>query len=93
MPQIGANSITINYEIAGQGDPLRLIMGFGMPGAAWASMIPFFAGFQCIYFDSCGTGLYDKPYGLYTIADMAEDASALIRGLGARQFTASRWAG
>jgi len=82
MPQIGANGITINYEIAGQGDPLLLIMGFGMPGAAWAPLIPFFPGFQCIYFDNRGTGLSDKPEGPYTIADMAEDASALLRGLG-----------
>lgn len=82
MPQIGANGIKINYEIAGRGDPLLLIMGFGMPGAAWAPMLPFFPGFQCIYFDNRGTGLSDKPDGPYTIADMAEDAAALMRGIG-----------
>jgi len=82
MPQIGANGIRINYEIVGQGQALLLIMGFGMPGAAWAPMVPFFSGFQCIYFDNRGTGLSDKPDGPYTIADMAEDASALLRGIG-----------
>jgi len=82
MPQIGANGIRINYEIVGQGQALLLIMGFGMPGAAWAPMVPFFSGFQCIYFDNWGTGLSDKPDGPYTIADMAEDASALLRGIG-----------
>ncbi len=82
MPQIGANGIKINYEIVGQGEPLLLIMGFGMPGAAWAPMVPFFSGFQCIFFDNRGTGLSDKPDGPYTIADMAEDTSALMRGIG-----------
>jgi 3-oxoadipate enol-lactonase len=82
MPQIGVNGIKINYEIVGEGDPLLLIMGFGMPGAAWAPMIPFFPGFQCIYFDNRGTGLSDKPDGPYTIADMAEDTSALLRAIG-----------
>jgi pimeloyl-ACP methyl ester carboxylesterase len=48
MPQIGVNGIRINYGIVGEGDPLLLIMGFGMPGAAWAPMIPFFAGFYLL---------------------------------------------
>ena len=45
-------------------------------------MIPFLPGFQCIYFDNRGTGLSDKPAGPYSISDMAEDASALMRGIG-----------
>lgn len=82
MPQISANGININYETFGQGDPLLLIMGFGMPGAAWAPMLPFFSGFHCIYFDNRGTGLSDKPDGAYTAPEMADDASNLMRGLG-----------
>ena len=83
MPVISANGIKINYEIVGQGDPLLLIMGFGMSGARWAPMmVSLFPGFQCIYFDNRGTGLSDKPEGPYTIGDMAEDASALLRGIG-----------
>ena len=82
MPLISSNGVNLNYEVNGQGDPLLLIMGFGMSGAAWVPMLPFFQGFQSIYFDNRGTGLSDKPDGPYTVAAMAEDASNLIRGLG-----------
>ncbi len=85
MPQFSSNGVNINYEIAGQGDPLLLIMGFAMPGAAWLPMLPLLSGFQSIYFDNRGTGLSDKPAGAYTVATMAEDASNLIRALGLRR--------
>ncbi|MGH7934698.1 MAG: alpha/beta fold hydrolase [Candidatus Binataceae bacterium] len=82
MPKIKAGKIDINYDTFGQGEPLLLIMGFGMPGAAWAPVLPFLAGFKCIYFDNRGTGNTDKPEGPYTIPDMAEDASNLLTALG-----------
>jgi 3-oxoadipate enol-lactonase len=82
MPLIDAGGINLNYEISGEGDPLLLIMGFGMPGAAWLPLLPFFSGFKCIYFDNRGTGLSDKPEGPYTVPEMADDASNLLRALG-----------
>ncbi|MGH9772464.1 MAG: alpha/beta fold hydrolase, partial [Candidatus Acidiferrales bacterium] len=82
MPTIKTASININYESFGEGDPLLLIMGFGMPGAAWAPMLPFLSGFRAIYFDNRGTGKSDKPDGLYTIPEMADDASNLLKALG-----------
>jgi 3-oxoadipate enol-lactonase len=81
MPRIQAGSLQLNYETFGQGDPLLLIMGFGMPGAAWAPMLPFLAGFKCIYFDNRGTGTSDKPDGPYTIPQMADDAANLLSAL------------
>lgn len=82
MPKIKAGAITLNYETFGQGEPLLLIMGFGMPGAAWAPMLPFLTGFQCIYFDNRGTGSSDRPDGVYTIPEMADDAANLLAALG-----------
>jgi pimeloyl-ACP methyl ester carboxylesterase len=82
MPKIKAGQINISYDTFGEGEPLLLIMGFGMPGAAWMPMLPLMTGFKCIYFDNRGTGNSDKPDGPYTIEDMAEDASALLRALG-----------
>jgi len=79
--RIKAGSINLNYEIFGQGDPLLLIMGFGMPGAAWLPSLPMLAGFKCIYFDNRGTGSSDKPDCAYTIEDMAADASNLLTAL------------
>jgi pimeloyl-ACP methyl ester carboxylesterase len=81
MPRIQAGSIQLNYETFGQGDPLLLIMGFGMPGAAWAPMLPFLGGFKCIYFDNRGTGTSDKPEGPYTVPQMADDAANLLTAL------------
>ncbi len=81
MPNIKAGSITINYEIAGQGDPLLLIMGFMAPGSAWLPSLPMLNMFHCIYFDNRGTGLTDKPEGIYTVEQMADDASNLLKAL------------
>ena len=82
MPLIKAGNINLNYETYGDGEPLLLIMGFGMSGAAWIPALPFLNGFKCIYFDNRGTGLSDKPEGIYTVEAMADDASSLMRALG-----------
>ena len=82
MPRIAAGDLQLNYESYGQGEPLLLIMGFGLPGIAWLPMLPFLSGFRCIYFDNRGTGNSDKPDGAYTIAQMADDASNLLTALG-----------
>ncbi len=81
MPQIKAGSININYDTYGDGEPLLLIMGFGMPGMAWLPSLSMLPGFQCIYFDNRGTGMTDKPEGVYTVEQMAEDASNLLNAL------------
>ena len=82
MPRIAAGDIQINYDVYGQGEPLLLIMGFGMPGIAWLPLLPFLSGFRCIYFDNRGTGNSDKPEKSYTIPEMADDASNLLAALG-----------
>lgn len=82
MPQATVNGIRINYNEVGSGDPLLLIMGFGMPGEAWLGSLPFLEGFRTIYFDNRGTGQSDKPEGPYTIVQMADDAAGLLDHLG-----------
>jgi pimeloyl-ACP methyl ester carboxylesterase len=82
MPSIKAGNINLNYDTYGEGEPLLLIMGFGMSGAGWLPSLPFFSGFKSIYFDNRGTGLSDKPDGIYTVEGMADDASNLLRALG-----------
>jgi pimeloyl-ACP methyl ester carboxylesterase len=37
--------------------------------------------FKCIYFDNRGTGLTDKPEGICTVEQMADDASNLLKAL------------
>ena len=82
MPIIKAGNINLHYETYGDGEPLLLIMGFGMSGDGWVPSLPFLSGFKCIYFDNRGTGLSDKPDGIYTVETMADDASNLMRALG-----------
>jgi 3-oxoadipate enol-lactonase len=82
MPSIKAGNINLNYDTYGDGEPLLLIMGFGMSGAGWLPSLPFFNGFKSIYFDNRGTGLSDKPDGIYTVEGMADDASNLLKALG-----------
>ena len=82
MPLIKAGNINLNYDTFGDGEPLLLIMGFGMSGAGWIPSLPFFSGFKSIYFDNRGTGLSDKPEGIYTVETMADDASNLLKALG-----------
>src|SRR5271166_6563309 len=82
MPLVKAGNINLNYDTYGDGEPLLLIMGFGMSGAGWIPSLPFFNGFKSIYFDNRGTGLSDKPDGIYTVEGMADDASNLLRALG-----------
>ncbi len=74
--------IKIHYTAQGEGDPLLLIMGFGMPGDAWLGSLPFLQGFHTVYFDNRGTGLSDKPDGPYTVQQMADDAAGLLDHLG-----------
>ena len=78
MPHATINGIRINYNEVGSGDPLLLVMGFGMPGDAWLGSLPFLDGFRALYFDNRGTGQSDAPAGPYTIAQMADDAAGLL---------------
>jgi 3-oxoadipate enol-lactonase len=78
MPHAAVNGIRIHYTETGTGDPLLLIMGFGMPGEAWLGSLPFLGGFHAIYYDNRGTGQSDKPQGPYTAPQMADDAAGVL---------------
>ena len=78
MPDAIINGVRIHYNEAGEGEPLLLIMGYGMPGEAWLGSLPFLGGFRAIYYDNRGTGQSDKPAGPYTVVQMADDAAGLL---------------
>lgn len=78
MPDAKVGDVRIHYSEVGEGDPLLLIMGFGMPGDAWLGALPFLQGFRAIYYDNRGTGQSDKPCGPYFISQMADDAAGLL---------------
>src|SRR5260370_37701804 len=77
MAKIKAGSIDLNYEPFGQGEPLLLIMGFGLPGAAWAPSLPFMAGLNRVLLYKAGAGKPPKPHRPDTIPPQAGEARNL----------------
>src|SRR5262245_5673467 len=73
----------IHYEVHGSGDPVLLIMGLGSNAYGWHRTLPWMSQrYQAIAFDNRGTGRSDVPPGEYTIAQMADDAAAVIDAVG-----------
>jgi pimeloyl-ACP methyl ester carboxylesterase len=77
------NGIRLRYEIAGNGDPVLLIAGLSMPGVMWTPQVKALAPhFRVITFDNRGVGETDlPPEPVYTMAQLADDAAALLREL------------
>jgi pimeloyl-ACP methyl ester carboxylesterase len=67
------------WESEGSGEPILLVMGLGMAATGWWRTIPVLAKeLRVISFDNRGSGRSDQPRGSYTIAQMAEDALAVL---------------
>jgi 3-oxoadipate enol-lactonase len=83
MPYAVINKIRMHYESAGHGDPLLLINGLASPAAGWALQVQALAPhFRVVTFDNRGVGATDlPPEPVYTIAQMADDAAAVLRHL------------
>jgi 3-oxoadipate enol-lactonase len=83
MPYAVINKIRMHYEVAGHGDPVLLINGLSAPAAGWTLQIPALAPhFRVVTFDNRGVGETDlPPEPVYTTAQMADDAAALLRHL------------
>lgn len=82
MPTTKANGIEIYFEVHGEGPPLLLIMGLGANATAWWKQVPAFSEhYRVIAFDNRGAGRSEKPVGAYSIAQMADDAAALMDAL------------
>jgi pimeloyl-ACP methyl ester carboxylesterase len=76
-------SVRLWWEEEGAGDPVLLIMGFSYPGDMWHRVWPAMTDrFRVIRFDNRGVGKSDTPKDAYTIADMAEDAVAVLDAAG-----------
>ncbi|MEQ8332139.1 3-oxoadipate enol-lactonase [Nisaea sp.] len=86
MPHIDANGIRLHYRIDGaeDGRPLLLSNSLASNLNMWDPQIADLtaAGFRVIRYDSRGHGQSDAPDGAYSIEMLAEDAVALLDGLG-----------
>jgi pimeloyl-ACP methyl ester carboxylesterase len=85
MPDLVTDGVTLNYEVTGSGEPLLLIAGCGQPAVAWhLSLAPALAqaGYRVVTFDNRGVEPSSSPPGPYSVADMTQDAVALLDHLG-----------
>jgi len=73
------NGIKICYEIAGEGDPVILIHGFGASKEVWIAQFgPLSEHFKVIRFDNRGAGKSDRPNEPYTMKMYADDIAGLM---------------
>jgi pimeloyl-ACP methyl ester carboxylesterase len=79
------NGIEINYEVAGSGPLVVLVMGTGSPGRVWkAHQVPALvkAGFQVVTFDNRGITPSSECVDGMVLDDLVADTAALIEHLG-----------
>lgn len=82
MPTRTVADVELHYEVHGHGPPLCLLTGLGFGIWSWYRQIPALAEhFTVLTIDNRGIGGPKAPPGPFTIADMADDAAALIRAL------------
>jgi pimeloyl-ACP methyl ester carboxylesterase len=83
MPHVNSNGARIYWEESGAGEPLLLIMGLGYSHEMWHRTRPVVsAHYRTILFDNRGVGKSDVPDGAYSIAQMADDAAAVLEAAG-----------
>lgn len=69
----------LSYRVRGEGPPVLLIQGVGVHGDAWAPQVEGLAGrYRCLWFDNRGLGRSQPRGAALSVAQMAEDAEALM---------------
>lgn len=86
------NGIKICYEVAGEGEPLLLVHGFGSKKESWIAQFPVLSKhFKVIRFDNRGAGKSDRPKGTYTMEIFADDIKGLMDYLGIEKTNIAGW--
>jgi pimeloyl-ACP methyl ester carboxylesterase len=83
VPKAKVPGSELNYERAGEGEPLLLIQGMSANHMAWGR--PFSSllerSFEVVSFDNRGMGLSRRVTEAFSIAEMAADTAALLDAL------------
>lgn len=83
MPYVTAGRERLYYEKAGRGPRLLLVRGLSRSMRFWEPFIPHLAGdFTTLAYDHRGIGRSPIVEGRFSIADLADDAAALLRVTG-----------
>lgn len=81
--EMAVNGGVISYDVAGTGTPLVLLHGGEASKKMWYRVVPLLSdAFTVITYDQRDSGDTTFPAGSYEISDHADDAAALISGLG-----------
>jgi aminoacrylate hydrolase len=82
MPKFAYEDGEINYEIAGEGDPLIFVSGLNGVARYWQPQVPVFAQhYKVVTYDQRGTGGSDRLQKTFSVDQMAAELAALMDGL------------
>jgi 3-oxoadipate enol-lactonase len=85
MPVARSGDTELYWESTGAGAPVLLVMGLGMNATGWWRTVPVLAErFRVLAFDNRGVGRSGRPPGPYTVAQLADDAIAVLDAAGER---------
>lgn len=95
MELLTLDDVTIAFDVTGDPDaePIVLVCGCGEPAVAWhLEIVPALvaAGYRVVTFDNRGVAPSSSPPAPYTVAQMVDDAIALVDHL---DIGAARFAG
>src|SRR6202789_2631739 len=84
-----SGDIELYYEDHGSGQPVVLIHGFPLSGAAWEKQVPVLldAGYRVITYDRRGFGKSSQPTFGYDYNTFAADLEKLMVKLNLREVT------
>jgi len=86
------NGIKISYDMAGEGEPVFLIHGFGVSKEVWiAQFQPLAKDFKVIRFDNRGAGKSDRPNEPYVMEMFADDIRGLMDYLNIEKANVIGW--
>ena len=89
MPYARASDgVRLHYEVTGLRNrpAVLMIQGLGADKHGWDMQRFVFAAFyRVIAFDNRGAGRSDKPFGLYSLEQMADDAISVLDAVGVEQ--------
>lgn len=75
------DGVRLHYEVSGRrgAPPVLMIQGLGADKHGWdLQRVPFSLTYRVIVFDNRGAGRSDKPFGHYSLEQMADDAAAVL---------------
>lgn len=83
VPHASLRGTTLHYDVAGDGPPVLLIMGFGMRGVGWSPLTErLLPDHRVAWFDNRGVGESGRTTRGWTMGEFSADAVALMDELG-----------